>query len=98
MAILNYIEEIEVKRIPVEFQCDVCKAVYKLEDEYNIKYNADVKEQMAVVSYSYPAGNWGNYEEESEIHCCSNDCLAKAIKKVPFSAHITIPVDGFYKR
>lgn len=96
MAILNYIEKTEVKKCPVEFQCDICKSVYKIKDEYDIKYHSDLKHQMAVLEYYYPLDKGGDGKDE--IHCCSTDCLAKAIKRVPFDAKITIPMGGFYKK
>lgn len=100
MAILNYIEQKKVEKCPVEFQCDVCKSVFKLEKEYDIKYHSKVEDQMAVVKYMEAAG----YDFcQKEIHCCSVDCLGKVIrgeiKGISFrGATITIPIDGFYKR
>ena len=98
MTVLNFIEKTEVKEIPIVFQCDICRSIFELDNEYDIKYNADVKKQMAVINYSYPTGSWGQYDTEDEIHCCSTECLAKAIKQVPFDAKITIPIRGFYKK
>lgn len=95
MAILNYIEQATVQKHPVEFQCDICKSVFKLEKEYDIKYRSNVEQQMAVIKYDEPAG----YDYcQIEKHCCSTDCLVKAIQGVPFGAKITIPIDGFYKK
>ena len=95
MAILNYIEQTKIEKCPVEFQCDICKSVFKLEKEYDIKYRSNVEQQMAVINYSEPAG----YDYcQTEKHCCSTDCLVKAIQGVPFGAIITIPIDGFYKK
>ena len=100
MAILKYKKETKIERCPVEFQCDVCKAIFKLEKEYDIKYQSAVKNQMAVVKYLEPAGyDW----RKTEIHCCSVDCLIKVIKGeingISFrGADISIPIDGFYKR
>ena len=96
MAILSYIKQTKVKEYPIEFQCDICKSVFKIEKKRNIdEYMTDVKNQLAVIKYSVPAG----YNDKMcELHCCSTSCLAEAIKGVPFGANITIPVDGFYKK
>lgn len=95
MAVLSYIEQTKVEKCPIEFQCDICKSVFKIKSKYAIEYRADVKYQLAVVKYSEPAG----YNDKMcELHCCSTSCLVEAIKKIPFGANITIPVDGFYKK
>ena len=96
MAILSYIKQTKTEEHPVEFQCDICKSIYKIKDEFDIKYHADLKQQMAILEYYYPLDKGGDGKDE--IHCCSTECLAKAIKRVPFDAKITIPICGFYKK
>ena len=96
MAILKYIEQIKIEEHPIKFQCDVCKSVFELTDEYDIKYHSYLEYQMAVLEYYYPLNNGGDGKDV--IHCCSTDCLAKAIKAIPFNAKITIPMSGFYKK
>ena len=96
MAILSYIEQTKIEERPVEFRCDICGSVYKIEDEYDIKYHADLRQQMAVLEYYFPSDKGGDCKDE--IHCCSTECLTKAIKRIPFSANITIPAFGFYKK
>lgn len=96
MAILKYIEQTKIEEKPIKFQCDVCKRVFELTDEYDIKYYSDLKYQMAVLEYYYPLDKGGDGNDI--IHCCSTDCLAKAIKTIPFDAKITIPMRGFYKK
>ena len=44
MAILNYVEQTKVEKCPVEFQCDICKSIFKLEKEYDIKYHSKVED------------------------------------------------------
>ena len=98
MAILKYIKQNTVKEYPVEFQCDVCKKVFKLKDKYEIVNHSNIEQQMAVVSYIAPAG-W-DYKA-IEIHCCSTKCLINVLNDMNVDirgAKIKIPVDGLYKR
>ena len=96
MAILDYIEQTKIEKHPIKFQCDICKSIYKLENDYDIKYHSELNYQMAVLEYYFPLDKGG--DGKGEIHCCSTNCLAKAIKRVPFNAKITIPMGGFYKK
>ncbi len=94
MAITKYEEYTE--RRPVGFTCDVCKTCFELDSEYDRKYKSNVKDQMAVLKYSYPAGGWCERTETAEVHCCSLKCLASAMLKVPYDAQISIPAGGIY--
>ena len=95
MAILESIKQTKIEEKPIKFQCDVCKSVFELTDEYDIKYHSHLEHQMAIIRYDIPS-QYGYTEIEK--HCCSTECVATAIKQVPFNAKITIPVGGFYKK
>lgn len=98
MAILKYIKQNTVKQYPVEFQCDVCKSVFKLKDKHDIINHSNIEQQMAVVKYMTPAGY--DFRQE-EIHCCSTKCLIEVLtdKKIDISgARITLPMDGLYTK
>lgn len=84
--------------IPVAFQCDICGKIIEIHDEYELKYYNKVADQMAVVKYDHPSGGFRDDTVYEELHCCSSECVAKAIKRVPFRATITIPMSkGFIK-
>lgn len=92
MAILEYVEQTKIETCATKFQCDICKSVFELKDELSIKYNSDVKSQMAVLEY------YSENRHKNNVHCCSTECLSKAIKEVPYEAKISIPVSGFYRK
>lgn len=94
----EYRTEMIKKKIPISFQCDVCKKIIKLKNDYDKEYKNQAADHMAVVKYSYPTGGWGESVGTSKIHCCSIKCLTNFIPKIPFTATITIPSNDDFKR
>lgn len=91
-------EEIVFKEIPVRYKCDICGREFELIDDYDLEYESDVSKQMSVVRYGHPSGGFRDDTIYEELHCCSSECVLKAIKKVPFDATITIPMsENFIK-
>lgn len=95
--ILKTIKQERIVEVPVAFKCDICGMIVEIQDEYELKYQNKVSDQMAVVKYGHPGGGHGGDVEE-ELHCCSTECVTKAIKRVPFDATITIPMSKSFKK
>lgn len=90
--ILRTITQEKVVEVPVALKCDICGRVVELESKYDLEYRSKVSDQMAVVKYGHPGGGLSNDTVCEELHCCSTECVTKAIKRVPFDATITIPM------
>lgn len=84
------------KDVSISFKCDICGRVITLDSDYDITYKNKVSDHMAVVKYGHPSGGHDSRTIYEVLHCCSSDCVFKAIKKVPFDAKISIPMGDYF--
>ena len=96
--ILKTIKQTITVDVPTEIKCDVCGNIVAITSEYELKSKNKASDHMAVVTYGYPSGGFSNNVILHKLHCCCTNCVAAAIKKVPFDATITIPMSDKFKK